>query len=123
MIRRPPRSTRTDTLFPYTTLFRSCFGGDQAEPAGLACPRGRRGGAAGDGVMALVLQQVGKRVGGEDHIRDVSLTLEKGSLNVLLGPTLSGKTSLMRLMAGLDRPTAGDILVDEIGRDTSELQS
>src|SRR3546814_12361034 len=27
MIRRPPRSTRTDTLFPYTTLFRSVFGG------------------------------------------------------------------------------------------------
>src|SRR3546814_12292327 len=26
MIRRPPRSTRTDTLFPYTTLFRSCLG-------------------------------------------------------------------------------------------------
>src|SRR3546814_8100012 len=26
MIRRPPRSTRTDTLFPYTTLFRSCSG-------------------------------------------------------------------------------------------------
>src|SRR3546814_1997019 len=28
MIRRPPRSTRTDTLFPYTTLFRSTIGGD-----------------------------------------------------------------------------------------------
>src|SRR3546814_4975718 len=28
MIRRPPRSTRTDTLFPYTTLFRSCRTGD-----------------------------------------------------------------------------------------------
>src|SRR3546814_20499338 len=27
MIRRPPRSTRTDTLFPYTTIFRSCGGG------------------------------------------------------------------------------------------------
>src|SRR3546814_1881063 len=27
MIRRPPRSTRTDTLFPYTTLFRSCISG------------------------------------------------------------------------------------------------
>src|SRR3546814_18267455 len=27
MIRRPPRSTRTDTLFPYTTLFRSAYGG------------------------------------------------------------------------------------------------
>src|SRR3546814_2340235 len=31
MIRRPPRSTRTDTLFPYTTLFRSFFGIDDAE--------------------------------------------------------------------------------------------
>ena len=45
--------------------------------------------------------------GGAPHIADVSLTLERGSLNVLLGPTLAGKTSLMRLMAGLDKPTAG----------------
>src|SRR3546814_1071705 len=42
MIRRPPRSTRTDTLFPYTTLFRSVFRsldhraiGAEREPAGL----------------------------------------------------------------------------------------
>src|SRR3546814_7510314 len=32
MLRRPPRSTRTDTLFPYTTLFRS-FGGGALKPA------------------------------------------------------------------------------------------
>src|SRR3546814_2559406 len=32
MIRRPPRSTRTATLFPYTTLFRSCAGGHQVHP-------------------------------------------------------------------------------------------
>ena len=62
--------------------------------------------------MTLELKNVTKRVGTEDHIRDVSMTLEKGSLNVLLGPTLSGKTSLMRLMAGLDRPSEGDVLVD-----------
>src|SRR3546814_4656957 len=31
MIRRPPRSTRTDTLFPYTTLFRSTFNRDSAD--------------------------------------------------------------------------------------------
>src|SRR3546814_15353976 len=36
MLRRPPRSTRTDTLFPYTTLFRSPRQGDGAEPDGAA---------------------------------------------------------------------------------------
>ena len=43
--------------------------------------------------------------GRETHIADVSIAFERGTLNVLLGPTLSGKTSLMRLLAGLDRPT------------------
>src|SRR3546814_16276725 len=38
MIRRPPRSTRTDTLFPYTTLFRSCGEGSQGRGA-PACAR------------------------------------------------------------------------------------
>src|SRR3546814_17046227 len=33
MIRRPPRSTRTDTLFPYTTLFRSPYGANRLRPA------------------------------------------------------------------------------------------
>jgi len=60
----------------------------------------------------LELDSISKQVGALTHIRDVSLTLERGSLNVLLGPTLAGKTTLMRLMAGLDRPTAGDIRID-----------
>jgi glycerol transport system ATP-binding protein len=60
--------------------------------------------------MTLALQGVTKRVRGETHIRDVSLTLEPGTLNVLLGPTLSGKTSLLRLMAGLDHPSEGRVL-------------
>ncbi len=60
----------------------------------------------------LELRNVSKRVGEEMHIRDVSLKFESGTINVLLGPTLSGKTSLMRLMAGLDRPTAGEVWVD-----------
>ncbi len=65
----------------------------------------------------LELRNVTKAVAGSDHIRDVSLTLEHGSLNVLLGPTLSGKTSLMRLMAGLDVPTSGHIFFD--GKDVT----
>ncbi|MBX2837419.1 MAG: ABC transporter ATP-binding protein [Gammaproteobacteria bacterium] len=60
----------------------------------------------------LELSNVSKRVGRLDHISDVSLAFERGSLNVLLGPTLSGKTTLMRLMAGLDKPTDGDISID-----------
>ncbi len=67
--------------------------------------------------MTLVLDKVSRHVGGHAHIEAVSLTLERGSLNVLLGPTLSGKTSLMRLMAGLDAPSAGRVLVD--GRDVT----
>ncbi|WP_046862150.1 ABC transporter ATP-binding protein [Microvirga massiliensis] len=67
--------------------------------------------------MTLVLESVTKEVGAETHIRDVSLTLERGSLNVLLGATLSGKTSLMRLMAGLDAPTSGRVFVD--GKDVT----
>ncbi|MFB9949005.1 ABC transporter ATP-binding protein [Rhizobium puerariae] len=60
----------------------------------------------------LELRNAAKTVGGEYHIHPTNLVLERGSLNVLLGPTLSGKTSLMRLMAGLDRPTGGSVLVD-----------
>jgi ABC-type polar amino acid transport system ATPase subunit len=55
----------------------------------------------------LEMKNVSKKVGRSLHIADVSMTLEKGSVNILLGPTLSGKTSLMRLMAGLDRPDIG----------------
>ena len=65
----------------------------------------------------LELRNVTKTVAGAEHIRNVSLTLRHASLNVLLGPTLSGKTSLMRLMAGLDRPTGGSIWFD--GKDVT----
>ncbi|PQO24332.1 ABC transporter ATP-binding protein [Rhodobacteraceae bacterium WD3A24] len=60
--------------------------------------------------MTLTLDGVSKRVGEEVHIHPTALTLERATMNVLLGPTLAGKTSLMRLMAGLDAPTEGRIL-------------
>jgi glycerol transport system ATP-binding protein len=68
-------------------------------------------------MMQLELRNMSKMVGKELHIADVSLTFESGSLNILLGPTLSGKTSLMRLMAGLDKPTSGKLFID--GRDVT----
>src|SRR3546814_6967558 len=54
MIRRPPRSTRTDTLVPYTPLFRSCQG-DQADTAG--------GGNLGRGVARAARLAAFSRVG------------------------------------------------------------
>ncbi len=60
--------------------------------------------------MTLALDGVTHVVDGRPHIHETTLTLEKGTMNVLLGPTLSGKTSLMRLMAGLDVPTRGRIV-------------
>ncbi|WP_299777258.1 ABC transporter ATP-binding protein [uncultured Roseobacter sp.] len=60
--------------------------------------------------MTLILEGVSKTVGGETHIYPTDIALEKGTMNVLLGPTLSGKTSLMRLMAGLDVPATGRVI-------------
>ena len=59
--------------------------------------------------MTLELRNVTKSVGGSVHIHETNLTLEEGTFNVLLGTTLSGKTTLMQLMAGLDKPSSGEI--------------
>ncbi len=59
--------------------------------------------------MSLELKQVTKRVGAEVHIQPTDLVLQEGSFNILLGTTLAGKTTLMQLMAGLEKPTSGDI--------------
>ena len=69
--------------------------------------------------MKLTLENVSKTVAGAAYVSDVSMTLASGSLNVLLGATLSGKTTLMRLMAGLDAPSSGRILFD--GKDVTGI--
>jgi glycerol transport system ATP-binding protein len=62
--------------------------------------------------MAIELRNVSLRVGAETHIYETSLSLEPGQFNILLGTTLSGKTSLMRLMAGLEKPSSGTLWVN-----------
>ena len=59
--------------------------------------------------MSLELKIVEKNVGLDTHIQTTNLKLEKNTINILLGPTLSGKTTLMQIMAGLDKPTKGEI--------------
>src|SRR3546814_13516658 len=90
MIRRPPRSTRTDTLCPYTTLFRSDgvevagasapshdIGGDRDGEVGLACPR------AADQHDIAARREEGAIVKGADHLLIDRCALEAEPLQVL----------------------------------------
>ena len=56
------------------------------------------------------LSGISYRAGSELWLRDIDLALAAGGINVLLGATLAGKTTLLRIMAGLDRPTTGRLL-------------
>jgi sulfate transport system ATP-binding protein len=60
-----------------------------------------------------------KRFGDFTALDDVSLKVEPGSLTALLGPSGSGKSTLLRVIAGLERPDAGAVLLD--GRDVTEV--
>ncbi|MEM7702650.1 MAG: ABC transporter ATP-binding protein [Pseudomonadota bacterium] len=62
--------------------------------------------------MSLRITGASKSVDGAVHIHPVDLELERGTMNVLLGPTLAGKTTLMRIMAGLEVPDTGAIFWD-----------
>jgi glycerol transport system ATP-binding protein len=68
--------------------------------------------------MTLELKNISKRVGADTHIYSTDLRLERGSFNVLLGTTLAGKTTLMQLMAGISKPTGGEIWFD--GKDVTK---
>ncbi len=59
--------------------------------------------------MSLELRQVALQDGADIHIHPTTLTLQPGGFNTLLGETLAGKTTLLRLMAGLVKPTTGEV--------------
>jgi len=62
--------------------------------------------------MELKLEQIEKQVGASTHLYALDLALKPRQVTVLLGATQAGKTSLMRLMAGLDTPSKGRVLAD-----------
>ncbi len=71
--------------------------------------------------MTIELKDARKEVRGITHIKPTSLVLEAGHFNVLLGQTGAGKTSLIKLMAGLDPMAAGQIFMD--GEDVTRLST
>jgi len=62
--------------------------------------------------MELTLSKIDKQVGPAVHLYPLDMTLQPHAVTVLLGATQAGKTSLMRIMAGLDAPSAGRVRVD-----------
>ncbi len=69
--------------------------------------------------MSLALRNVSLRIDADTHIHETDLVLAPRGFNVLLGTTLSGKTTLMRLMAGLLKPTKGEIHFN--GKDVTQV--
>jgi multiple sugar transport system ATP-binding protein len=60
----------------------------------------------------LKLKEVSKRFGDVEAMRDLSLSIADGEFVVLLGPTGAGKTTTLRVIAGLERPDMGDVFID-----------
>src|SRR5215813_1999558 len=60
----------------------------------------------------IALQNVTKRFGGVTAVDDVSLDIREGEFFSLLGPSGCGKTTLLRMLAGFETPTSGEIYLD-----------
>ncbi len=69
--------------------------------------------------MELRLERIEQKVGAQTHLYPLNLSLVPRAVTVLLGATQAGKTTLMRVMAGLDKPSAGRVLAD--GQDVTGL--
>src|SRR4051795_8162782 len=63
--------------------------------------------------MGISVVEVTKRYGEYPALRDVSVAIPEGSLTALLGPSGSGKSTLLRVIAGLEEPDAGQVLIGD----------
>src|SRR6056297_2082939 len=82
-----------------------------------ADPAMSTGARPADDAPALSLEGLSRHFGDFRALDDVSLTIGEGEFFTVVGPSGSGKTTLLRILAGLDRPTRGRLLLR--GRDVT----
>ena len=87
------------------------------ETAGAGTDRGAAvsaatGGAATGGVALLELRKLTKAFGATIALRDIDLTLDAGKFHALLGENGAGKSTLIKILAGIYRPTRGEMLME-----------
>jgi ABC-type Fe3+/spermidine/putrescine transport system ATPase subunit len=62
--------------------------------------------------LIIELKNVAKSFGETEALRNIELQVPKGDFLSLLGPSGCGKTTLLRLIAGFEEPTVGEVLID-----------
>jgi len=67
----------------------------------------------------IALQNIGKRFGEREILKNVSLAVARGEFAILFGPSGAGKTLLLSILAGLESPTTGRVLIG--GRDMTQV--
>src|SRR5215472_16222533 len=124
----PVRADQSPGLQGYSRRPRGAAALESGEPPeGLRAERQVVGGQSRHGQRALVavappegldggaevrLQALTKTFGPVVAVRDVSVTIDRGSFFTLLGPSGSGKTTTLMMVAGFAHPTSGDVFVD-----------
>jgi len=69
------------------------------------------------------VQEVSHRYGQLEALKKINMIFDSGEVTALIGPNGSGKSTLLRIIAGLEKPTEGTIIVDEKPRDPKDLRS
>ena len=77
----------------------------------------------GDRLMSITVRNVTKRFGDFVALDDVSVDIPAGSLTALLGPSGGGKSTLLRIIAGLEQPDSGTVAIDGDGRHPAPPQT
>ena len=69
--------------------------------------------------MSIEVNRIGKRFGDFVALDDVTVSIPSGQLTALLGPSGGGKSTLLRIIAGLERPDTGSVFIE--GTDATDL--